>query len=97
MLKLAHTWFSGRDMGGCNVLVRGPYKDTKGGHTQQIKGLKKAKAKKDSLKKISELFPVQKYAGIKGHMLILTDLDGSKEVVELVGCHVTVVFGGEQA
>ena len=84
-------------MDGCNVLVRGPYKDKKGGHTQQIKGFKEAKAKKYLLKEISELFPVQKHARIKGHMLILTDLDGSKEVVELVGCHVTVVFGGEQA
>ena len=84
-------------MGGCNVLVRGPYKDTKGGHTQQIKGLKEAKAKKDSLKEISELLPVQKQARIRGHMLILTDLDGSEEVIELTGCHVTAVSGGEQA
>lgn len=74
-----------------------PYKDTKGGHTQQIKGLKEAKAKKDSLKEISELLPVQKDARIRGHMLILTDLDGSEEVIELTGCHVTAVSGGEQA
>lgn len=74
-----------------------PYKDTKGGHTQQTKGLKEAKSKKDSLKEIPELLPVQKHARIKGHMLILTDLDGSKEVIELAGCHVTAVSGGEQS
>ena len=84
-------------MGGCNVLVRGPYKDIKGSHTQQIKGLKEEKANKDSLKEISKLLPMQKHARIKGHMLILTDLDGSEEVVELEGCHVTVVSSGEQA
>ena len=35
-----------------------PYKDTKGGHTQQIKGLKEEKANKDSLKEISKLLPM---------------------------------------
>lgn len=74
-----------------------PYKDTKGFHTQQIKGSKEAKAKKDSLKEISELSPVQKHAKIKDHVLILTDLDGSKEVIELAGCHVTAVSGGAQS
>jgi len=74
-----------------------PYKDTKGCQTQQIKGLKEAKSKKDSLKEISELLPVRKHAKIEGHVLILTDLDGSEEVIELAGCHVTAVSAGEQS
>jgi len=74
-----------------------PYKDTKGCQTRQIKGLKEAKSKKDSLKEISELSPVRKHAKIEGHVLILTDLDGSEEVIELAGCHVTAVSAGEQS
>ncbi|KAH9290027.1 hypothetical protein KI387_034144, partial [Taxus chinensis] len=72
-------------------------KDTKGFSNQQLKALKEPKAKRDLVKEIPEVLPVQKYAILKDRMLILTDLDGSKEVIVLGGCDITAVSGGDQS
>ncbi|XP_073012630.1 uncharacterized protein [Typha latifolia] len=42
-------------------------------------------------KEIMDAFPVKKYAKLKDHSLILTDLDGSQATIELTGCTVASV------
>ncbi|XP_059064529.1 uncharacterized protein LOC131064376 [Cryptomeria japonica] len=82
------------------VAVTGPSlqeKDMKGFCNQQVKGLKEPKTKKDSVKETPEVLPVQKYAKLKDHILILTDSDGSEEVIELQGCTIRAVSGGDQS
>eukprot|EP01018_Ginkgo_biloba_P001765 Gb_16763 [translate_table: standard] len=73
-----------------------PYKDSKRGCNQQVKGFEEVKVKIDGLKEVPEVSPVQRHARIKDCVFILTGLDGSKKLVELEGCHVTIMFGGDQ-
>lgn len=47
--------------------------------------------KEQKTKEIVEVFPVKKYARIKDHSLILTDVDGSQVTIELQNCTIVAV------
>lgn len=54
------------------------------------------KGSKDKKNKISvEVTPVRKYAMIKDHLLILSDSDGSKAIIQLLGCTVAAVSASD--
>eukprot|EP01018_Ginkgo_biloba_P017199 Gb_17535 [translate_table: standard] len=72
------------------------YREAKGHHSKYVKGVKEVRSKKDGSKVIPEFLPVQKHARIQDHLLILTEIDGSEDFIELEGCDITAVSGGDQ-